>query len=252
MTAQVTLDGRLRAAGVGPEAEPVDAWRRLRAVEGPRATMLDLYELAARRRGMAAHELPAEERHALAASVMPAVWPGWEPTSGSERPGDVIEVVDYDATWPDLYAAWRDVLVAALGATARRIEHIGSTAVPGLVAKPIIDVQVSVADLADEEAYVPALEAVGLQLRSRDGSHRYFRPFAGRPREIHVHFCEVGSAWEAEHLCFRDYLRANPDARDEYARAKRDAVAHWADDGWAYTDAKTEVVLDILARATRG
>jgi GrpB-like predicted nucleotidyltransferase (UPF0157 family) len=249
MEIRSSLDRRLSAAGIAPDAEPVEAWRQLRAIEGPAATIIDLYELAARQRGLTAHDLPATERHALARSVMPDIWPDWTTTSGSERVGDVIRIVDYDPTWPARYAAWRQALRVALGPTAVRIEHVGSTSVPGLPAKPIIDVQVSVADLADEDAYVPGLEGIGLQLRSRDLLHRYFRPFPERPREIHVHVCEVGSDWEAEHLRFRDYLRANPEARERYAQIKRVAAAHWADDGLAYTDAKTEVVLDILEQA---
>lgn len=245
------LDRRLRAAGVPRDSDPVDAWRRLRTVEGPGATIIDLYELAARRRGLSAHDLPAAERHALALSVMPDVWPGWDVTSGSERVGDVIEIVDYDPTWPDRFAAWQQTLRAALGPEADRIEHIGSTSVPGLAAKPVIDIQVGVEDLAHEEAYVPALEAIGLQLRSRDVFHRFFRPFPGRPRNVHVHVCEPGSEWETRHLRFRDHLRTHPDARDRYARAKRDAAALWADDGPAYTDAKTEVILDILQHAAQ-
>ena len=78
-----------------------------------------------------------------------------------------------------------------------RIEHVGSTSVPGLAAKPIVDVQVSVADLDDEAASVPPIEEVGLQLRSRDELHRCFRPFRAAPRDIHVHVCHVGSALEA-------------------------------------------------------
>jgi GrpB-like predicted nucleotidyltransferase (UPF0157 family) len=130
-----------------------------------------------------------------------------------------------------------------------RIEHVGSTSVPGLAAKPIIDIQVSVDDLAEEDAYVPALEEIGLQLRSRDNFHRYFRPFPDRPRDVHVHVCALGSDWEREHLLFRDHLRRDPEARDAYARAKTVAALTWADDGWAYTDAKTDVVLEILERA---
>ena len=244
-----TLDERLVAAGIDPDGEPVDVWRRLRAVAGPSATVIDLYELAARRRGLTATDLPAVERRALAHAAMRVVWRDWEVTAGSERTGDLIEVVDYDPAWPVRFAAWHATLRDALGPTALRIEHVGSTSVPGLAAKPTIDVQVSVADLADEQAYVPPLEAVGLQLRSRDSVHRYFRPFAGGPREINLHVCEVGSGWETEHLRFRDYLRTHPAACDEYARAKRAAAALWADDGFAYTDAKSATVLDILDRA---
>lgn len=210
---------------------------------------MDLYELVARRRGLAGHELPAAERHALARSVMPEVWPSWDVTQGSERGGDLIEIVDYDPAWPLRFEAWHQALRAALGSTASRIEHVGSTSVPGLPAKPIIDIQVSVADLDDENLYVPALEDIGLQLRSRDVFHRYFRPFPGHPRDVHVHVCEIGSEWEADHLLFRDYLRTHPAARERYARTKRAAAAQWADDGLAYTDAKTEVVLSILQEA---
>lgn len=250
MTRSRLLDDRLARVGVVPGTEPIDAWRRLHEVEGPRATVIDLYALVARERGLDAHELPLAERVSLARSVMPEVWPDWSVTRGSERTGDVIEVVEYDHAWPARFARWRQRLSAALGDTAARIEHVGSTSVPGLAAKPIVDLQVSVADLEDEPTYVAPIESLGLQLRSRDALHRYFRPLPGTPREIHLHVCQVGSAWEHEHLLFRDYLRAHAEARETYLRAKRDAAARWADDGLAYTDAKTEVILQILAAAS--
>lgn len=134
------LDERLAQAGVAPETAPVDAWRRLHEVEGLRATVIDLYELVARPRGLAAHQLPLNERVSLARSVMPDVWPGWSVTKGSERLGDVIEVVDYDEEWPVQFATCRERLRTALGDTALAIEHVGSTAVPGLPAKPTVDV----------------------------------------------------------------------------------------------------------------
>lgn len=246
------LDQRLSAAGVAPDAEPVDAWLRLRSVEGPALTIIDLYELVARRQGLTARDLSASERSMLARSVMPDIWPGWDVNADSEREDDVIEIVDYDPTWPDRYAMWHKAIRAALGSATVRIEHVGSTAVPGLAAKPVIDVQVSVVELANEQAYLPALQTIGLQLRTRDAFHRYFRPFPGRPREVHVHVCELGSEWEAEHLLFRDFLRRHPGARDRYARAKREAAALWADDRLAYTDAKTEVILNILEEAATG
>jgi GrpB-like predicted nucleotidyltransferase (UPF0157 family) len=244
-----SLDARLAAAGADSETDPMEAWRRLREKEGPRATVIDLYELAARPRGLEPHELPRQERLILARSVMPLVWPGFAQTTDSERTGDLIRVVAYDPKWPGQYDEWRETLLFCLGDTARRIEHVGSTSVPGLPAKPIVDIQVSVTDIDDEVRYVPRLEAVGLQLRSRDEMHRYFRPFPGRPRDVHVHVCAEGSQWECEHLIFRDYLRAHPQARATYADAKRAAAAVWADDGIAYTDAKAEVILTILDAA---
>jgi GrpB-like predicted nucleotidyltransferase (UPF0157 family) len=180
---------------------------------------------------------------------MPEVWPGFAQTVGSERTGELIRILDYDPRWPQRFAQWRELLQARLGDTAVRIEHVGSTSVPGLAAKPIVDIQISVADLDDETRYVPPLEAAGVQLRSRDDWHRYFRPFPRHPREVHVHVCAAGSEWEREHLLFRDYLRSHPEPRDRYAAAKRHAAAVWADDGWAFTDAKTEVILGILDEA---
>lgn len=245
------LDVRLAAAGVPSGLSVQDAWRRLREVEGARATVIDLYALVAGQRGITAEELPLEERIPLARSVMPHVWPGFTVTGGSERVNDTIRVLAYDRSWPDRFEQWRRALTACLALTARRIEHIGSTSVPGLPAKPIIDVQVSVVDLQDEAQYVPPLERAGLQLRSRDDLHRYFRPFADRPRDVHVHVCAVDSAWERDHLLFRDYLRAHPQAHQTYATAKRKAARAWSDDGIAYTDAKSSVILNILDQAQR-
>jgi GrpB-like predicted nucleotidyltransferase (UPF0157 family) len=245
------LDARLAAAGVTPGAAPMEAWRCLRAVEGPHATVIDLYELVARRRGLEAKELPLKERMALARSVMSQVWRGFAITEGSERGDDTIRIVGYDPDWPRQFQQWGRVLRSCLGQTARRIEHVGSTSVPGLAAKPIIDIQISVSDLEDERRYVPPLQRAGVQLRSRDDLHRYFRPFPGQRRDVHVHVCAAGSAWEREHLLFRDYLRAHPRDQLAYAAAKCKAAATWADDGVAYTDAKSNAILAILELAER-
>jgi len=101
----------------------------------------------------------------------------------------------------------------------------------------------------DEDRYVPACEAAGLQLRFRDDQHRYFQPPPRRPRDVHVHVCQQGSDWERLHLLFRDYLRASAAAREAYAAAKREAAGLWADQGAAYTEAKSGVILGILSRA---
>jgi GrpB-like predicted nucleotidyltransferase (UPF0157 family) len=231
------------------DSDPIVAWKRLRETKGRRTTVIDLYRLVAEPRGLEPHELPRAERLNLARSVMPIVWPGFEITDGSERQ-DPIEVVEYDTHWPSRFQQWRDLIAGSLGTIARRIEHVGSTSVPGLPAKPTIDVQVSVIDISDEGAYVPPLEKTArVQLRSRDSMHRYFRPFPGRARNVHVHVCNVGSEWERDHLLFRDYLRLHPDDANRYAEVKWEALRHWADDGWAYTDAKTEAILDILDKA---
>jgi GrpB-like predicted nucleotidyltransferase (UPF0157 family) len=238
-------------AGMEDLADSVRAWQRLRETGGRRVTLIDLYQLAGASQGLAAHQLPHEQRLRLAHIAMSSTWPGFSITTGSDRQRDPIEVVDYDIAWPGLYEKWRDRLTGTLGAAALRIEHVGSTAVAGLAAKPVVDIQVSVADLSDESRYVPQLETTGMQLRSRDQLHRYLRPFAGQPREAQVHVCALGSTWEYEHLLFRDYLRANPAARDAYADAKRAAARIWHDDRWAYPEAKTGIILDILEAAER-
>jgi len=245
------LQQRLLAAGVTTsEDEPLAAWKKLRQSEGNRATILDLYRIVAVRRGVQPQELPPSERLALAHAALPSIWPGFEVTEGSNR-DDPMELAEYDSAWQDTFRRWRLLIARALGSVVRRIDHIGSTSVPGLLAKPTVDIQVSVSDVSDEDAYVPALATIGLQLRSRDDLHRYFRPFAGQPREVHVHVCAAGSAWEREHLLFRDYLRAHPEARDAYADAKREALEVWSDDRLAYTEAKAEVILAILDAAQR-
>ena len=243
------LARRLAAAGIDDITDPLAAWVRLREAEGRRATGVDLYDLVAGPRGLAAWELPRGERAGLAMSAMPVLFPGFVLIPGSDRTGDTLEVVPCDPDWPGQYAQCRELLVRALGVSALRVEHVGSTAVPGLVAKPVIDMQVSVADVASEASYLPQLEAAGLQLRAVDDVHRFFRPFPSQPRNVHVHVCAAGGDWEREHLLFRDYLRAHPAARDGYARAKQDAVRTWHDDRWAYTEAKTGIILGILDAA---
>lgn len=159
-------------------------------------------------------------------------------------------VVPYDPRWPALYDAVAIRVRAALG-PRWAIEHVGSTSVPGLPAKPVIDVQVTVPDVDDEPAYVPALASVGLQLRSRDLQHRYLRPFPGRPRTVHVHVSTPGSAWERDHLLFRDYLRTHDDARDAYGRLKLHLVEVWHDDRMGYTEAKGDLIRSILDAGRR-
>jgi len=226
-----------------------EAWRRRREVEGETVTLIDLYRLVAEPRGLAAHELPVEERAALQQRALPVMWPGYEVPPGTERAPEAIEIVPYDVAWPARFESWRDRLLGLLSQTAIRIEHIGSTSVPGLPAKPIVDILVMVADPDDEGSYVPPIETLGLQLRSRDELHRYFRPTSGLPRDIQIHVCASGSQWERRHLLFRDYLRSNQAARNAYLDAKLAAARNWRDDRIAYADAKTEVIERLMAEA---
>ncbi len=230
--------------------DPFDVWRQRREAEGAPVTLIDLYRLVADQRGIAPDELPLDERAGLRDRALPVMWPGYQAPPGSERTErDPIEIVPYDSAWPERFRSWRDRLAAALGAAAERIEHVGSTAVPGLAAKPVIDIQVSVAEPELEGSYAPMIEGLGVQLRSRDHLHRFFRPFSGLPREVQVHVCANGSAWERRHLLFRDYLRSNGEAREKYLTAKLEAAQQWRDDRVAYADAKTEVINRIMDQA---
>nr|WP_218862717.1 GrpB family protein [Actinopolyspora biskrensis] len=157
-----------------------------------------------------------------------------------------IRVVEYDPAWPERFRAERERIAAALGTTARRIEHIGSTAVPGLAAKPVVDIGVSVPDVSAEETCLGPLREAGYQLRVREPGHRMLRTPA---RDVHVHVCDVGSAWERAHLLFRDRLRGDESDRARYAQLKRElAGREWADMN-AYADAKGPLIDEILARA---
>ena len=149
-----------------------DAWARRRQAGDESATLINLYDAVARSRGLEAQELTAKERAALSARALLVMDSSFEFTSESERGIEPIEVVRYDPRWPAHFEAWKARILSVL--QPRRIDHVGSTSVPGLAAKPIVDVQVSVDDIRDEDAYVPAIESIGVQLRSRDAQHRYF------------------------------------------------------------------------------
>lgn len=130
-----------------------------------------------------------------------------------------IVIVDYDWNWPARFELERDRVRAALGPMALRIEHVGSTAVPGLAAKPIVDLLVTAADPDDESVTVPALESVGYELRVREPGHRMFRT---TKRDVHVHIWRDSDPEVARQLSFRDRLRQSPEDRHAYERLKRE------------------------------
>jgi GrpB-like predicted nucleotidyltransferase (UPF0157 family) len=227
-----------------------ETWRQLRLTRGESVTAIDLYELVARSRGIEPEQLSVDERRSLAVRALKVMDGRFEFISGSDRPEpEPIELVPYDAGWASQFEHWKKRLVAALPTAPRRIEHVGSTSIPGLAAKPVVDIQVSVDDPEDEAKYVPAIESLGVQLRNRDSEHRFFRPYAGRTRDIHIHVCLVGSLWERRHIVFRDYLRANATARHAYLQAKEAEAARWRDDRIAYTEAKSETIQSLTRAA---
>jgi GrpB-like predicted nucleotidyltransferase (UPF0157 family) len=157
-------------------------------------------------------------------------------------------IVDSDPSWARLAIEWITSLSNALAPLPVRIEHVGSTAVPGLAAKPVLDIQIAVPDINDEQAYRPALESLGLVLRAREPGHHFFRPPADQPRTVHVHVCEHGSDWERSYLLFRDYLRAHPDRAAEYAQLKR-TLATATTDRQTYTNGKDAFIQEALLDA---
>ena len=160
-----------------------------------------------------------------------------------------ITLVTYDPAWPEYFAREAKRIQDALGARAVRIEHIGSTAVPGLIAKPIVDILLVVADSADEPSYVPALERAGYVLRIREPEWHQHRLFKGPDININLHVFTAGSEEIKRHLAFRDWLRAHPADRDLYARTKHGLAQREWRYVQNYADAKSEVVEDIIARA---
>jgi GrpB-like predicted nucleotidyltransferase (UPF0157 family) len=160
-----------------------------------------------------------------------------------------IELAEPDPAWAEQYAAVAERIRAALGDRALLLEHSGSTSVPGLAAKPIIDVLLLVADPTDEAAYVPALEAAGFLLHLREPGWHEHRLLRGTDPTVNLHVFGHGSPEAERMLLFRDRLRARPEERERYERTKRELAART----WAvvqdYADAKSEVVEDIIARA---
>lgn len=161
-----------------------------------------------------------------------------------------VTLVDYDPSWPALFDREADRVRAALGDRVLQLEHVGSTSVPGLCAKPIIDMLLVVADSADEAAYVPALEAAGYTLRIREPDWFEHRKLKGPDTDVNLHVFSPGTSEVERMLCFRDWLRANPADRDAYARAKRELAQQVWRHRQNYADAKTSIIQEILGRAS--
>jgi GrpB-like predicted nucleotidyltransferase (UPF0157 family) len=166
---------------------------------------------------------------------------------GPREPGPVT-LVEWDPAWPARFVRERAGIRRALGGAVLRIEHIGSTSVRGLAAKPIIDILVTVPDVNDEAAFVGRLERAGYVLRVREPGHRMFRtPDLG----VHVHVLNDSDDETDRYLIFRDRLRSSAEDRNAYERLKRElAIRDWEEIGH-YADAKGPLIEAIMARARR-
>ncbi len=160
-----------------------------------------------------------------------------------------ITLIEYNAEWPRQFTRESERIRAVLRDHALRIEHVGSTSVPGLVAKPIIDILLVVPNSADEHSYVPALEAAGYVLRIREPDWHEHRLFKGPETNINLHVFTVGCIEIERLLLLRDRLRSHPEDRQLYAQAKLQLASRTWKYVQNYADAKSEVIEAIIARA---
>jgi GrpB-like predicted nucleotidyltransferase (UPF0157 family) len=162
--------------------------------------------------------------------------------------GGPVHLAEYDPSWPEAFARHEARIAAALGERAVLIEHVGSTSVPGLAAKPIIDILVVVADSASEDAYLPAMEAAGYELRIREPDWHEHRMFVDPERTAQIHVLSEGDGEIERYLIFRHRLRTNEADRELYERTKRELAQREWKYVQNYADAKGPVVEEIMAR----
>jgi GrpB-like predicted nucleotidyltransferase (UPF0157 family) len=160
-----------------------------------------------------------------------------------------VVIADYDPEWPQWFERAAERIRSALGDKVLQLDHVGSTSVPGLAAKPLIDINLVVADTTDEDAYVPPLEAIGYELRVREPDWFEHRMLRGYDPPVNLHVFPQGCEEVERMLRFRDHLRANDADRELYERTKRELAAQEWKYVQHYADAKGAVVTEILARA---
>jgi GrpB-like predicted nucleotidyltransferase (UPF0157 family) len=163
-----------------------------------------------------------------------------------------IVITDYDPRWPHDFEREAAKIRAALGPRALTLEHTGSTSVPGMTAKPVIDILLVVADSADEDSYAPALAAAGYVLRIREPDWLEHRMFKGVDPEVNLHVFSAGCPEIDRMLLFRDWLRTHPDDRELYQQTKLDLARREWRCVQDYADAKSEVIREIMTRAING
>jgi GrpB-like predicted nucleotidyltransferase (UPF0157 family) len=160
-----------------------------------------------------------------------------------------VVIADYDPIWPHWFESAAFRIREALGDKVLQLDHVGSTSVRGLPAKPLIDINIVVADTTDEDAYVPPLEAVGYVLRVREPDWLEHRMLRGSDPPVNLHVFNPGCEEIDRMLRFRDHLRTNEADRELYARTKRALAAKEWKYVQNYADAKSEIVQEILSRA---
>jgi GrpB-like predicted nucleotidyltransferase (UPF0157 family) len=168
-----------------------------------------------------------------------------------DRFDPAVRIADYDPAWPELAREELRRVERALGEVAVRLEHVGSTAVPALAAKPVLDLQLSVVAIEPRQRYVEPLERLGYLFVPAPESpdHHFFAKPAERPRTYHLHVCAAGSDHELRHLAVRDFLRTHDDEAARYASLKRQLAARHPQDRLSYIEGKEQYVAALEARA---
>ncbi|WP_179291341.1 GrpB family protein [Shouchella clausii] len=171
-------------------------------------------------------------------------------TVGERKPHNApVTLLEYDPEWPNQFDREASRIRSVLGNKVLQLEHVGSTSIPGLCAKPIIDILLVVIDSADETTYVPDLEKAGYTLRIREPEWFEHRLFKGPDTDINLHVFSEGASEVTRMLRFRDWLRSNNADRDKYASVKRHLVQRQWRHVQHYADAKSGIVQEIMERA---
>lgn len=161
----------------------------------------------------------------------------------------VVRLVAYNPEWKDFYQSEKTTLQTALGSYILDIQHVGSTSIPGMVAKPIIDIAVAVHDFEEAKACIPLVESVGYEYRGEFGLPRRHYFVRGEPRLFHLHMSEITSLEWQNTLLFRDYLIQHPEAAVQYAQLKRRLAEQFPHDREAYLDGKSAFVEGVIRSA---
>ncbi|MFD1141595.1 GrpB family protein [Larkinella insperata] len=165
---------------------------------------------------------------------------------------DRVEVVDYQPQWPALFQQEATRIRRLLGPVVLGLEHVGSTSVPGLAAKPIIDMDLMVADSADEASYLPPLERAGYRLLIREPDWQQHRMLKGPATDINLHVWTLGSIEAQRHVVFRDWLRTHPEDRERYGQLKKEVARQPFTYIYEYNNAKASLIYEIYERAFSG
>lgn len=164
------------------------------------------------------------------------------------RTWESVVIEEYDRAWAQRFIVVRSSLTEALGGLIITVEHVGSTAVPGLAAKPVIDVDLVIGDTAEESGYLPALERLGYRLVLREPWWHGHRMLLSPAEDVNLHVWPQGAPEPVRHLLLRDWLRAHPQDRERYAATKRRLARDTAHRPRDYSLAKNDVIDEIYAR----